>query len=437
VVVQKGGTVEVVYWERGICQATGTLRDPGLDEPAAHAARIEGMAVHPSGTLLATVSPNGGLAKLWDLAAGELVAAVPTANGRTVAFSPDGRTLAVGGDHNTAFYEIGGLREQTYLGRRGLPVRAVGLTADGHVATIAARKVTEGATTADTVATVWKPDGSPLETVLHRANNPLVTEEYRVAGSAGGRWTVFHAGDRDLTWRDPAGTRAVEAGLKAGGPFDIGLDASGQGWEVSGTQLGVRPAAGPGKARAVGLGLNLGGRRELTCVKAAGGLVVAGGTNGYLRVVRADGGPTRELACFEESAATRFTERANTVQAVDVRDDRGAAAGTEDGRVWLFDLGTGTRLGHWRAHTGRVTAVAFDRTGDWLATGGRDREVHVWKRSGPTYEPYLTLWTGRPVRQVLFGPEGTTLLVLREGETAVRVWHLEVLRKQFRELNLE
>ena len=42
-----------------------------------------------------------------------------------------------------------------------------------------------------------------------------------------------------------------------------------------------------------------------------------------------------------------------------------------------------------------------------------------------------------PVRQVLFGPEGTTLLVLREGETAVRVWHLEVLRKQFRELNLE
>jgi serine/threonine protein kinase/WD40 repeat protein len=435
VVVQKAGAVELVYWEGGICQTVTALRDPALEEPTAHAARIETMAVHPSGMLLATVSPNGGLAKVWDLAAGELAAAVPAPYGRTVAFSPDGRTLAVGGDHTTTLYEIGGLRELTCLGRRGLPVRAVGLTADGHVATIAARKTSDGANTADTVAMVWSPDGSPLRTVLHRANSRVVTEDYRVAGS--GQGTVFHAGDGKLVWADAKGIEAVETDLKADGRLDVAVDADGQVWHIDGAQLWVRAPMARAKPRSVGLGFNFGGRKELTCVKAAGGLVAVGGNNGYLRVLRSDGGPLREYACFEESAATRFTERANTVQALDVRDDRQAVAGTEDGRLWLFDLASGTRLAHWWAHTGRVTAVVFDRTGDWLASGGRDREVHLWKRSGSNYELYLTLSSGRSVRQVLFAPDGRRLLVLREGDTAVRVWDLEILRNQFREANLE
>ena len=58
--------------------------------------------------------------------------------------------------------------------------------------------------------------------------------------------------------------------------------------------------------------------------------------------------------------------------------------------VWLFRL-PGEKLGGWPAHDDRVTAVAFDPTGEWLASGGRDRRVRLWRRTATGYGPYLTL----------------------------------------------
>jgi len=55
---------------------------------------------------------------------------------------------------------------------------------------------------------------------------------------------------------------------------------------------------------------------------------------------------------------------------------------------------------------------------------------------GDGYAPYLTLRFPRPVRQVAF-TDGADLLVLLEGETAVRQWHLDELRKRFREAQLD
>jgi hypothetical protein len=49
----------------------------------------------------------------------------------------------------------------------------------------------------------------------------------------------------------------------------------------------------------------------------------------------------------------------------------------------------------------------------------------------------MTLAAGRPVRQVVFSADGTDLIVLREGDAAVRVWHLDLLHNQFRAAGLE
>ena len=54
-----------------------------------------------------------------------------------------------------------------------------------------------------------------------------------------------------------------------------------------------------------------------------------------------------------------------------------------------------------------------------------------------SYELYLILRVGRPVRQVTFSGDGTKLFVLREGETAVRCWRLDPLRKRFVEMGLD
>ena len=227
----------------------------------------------------------------------------------------------------------------------------------------------------------------------------------------------------------------MDAGLKRTTFFDLSLDPAGQAWSLEGRdRLGVRRpgAGGPAKTAASGFAAT-GGRRDLACVRAAAGVVVVGSDNGYVRVVPADGGPGRSVPCFGDEGPAWLTDRANTVRAVDVRDDSTeAVAGTEDGRLWLIGLPAGTPLSHWTAHAGRVTAVAFGPRGEWLASGGRDGDVRLWKRTGPGYEPYVTLTTGRPVRQVLFSTDGTDLMVLREGDSAVRVWHLSFLHNQFR-----
>jgi eukaryotic-like serine/threonine-protein kinase len=438
ILADHGPDADLTFWADGICQPAATLSDPTVEGVSAHADRIEGLDLHPSGMLAATVSPNEGLAKVWDLAGGDLAAAVPAPGGRAVAFGPDGRTLAVGGDHITTVYELGGLREQTYLGHRGFPVRAVGRTGDRRIGTVAVRRHPDRPVVS-TIACVWEPDGKLVETVLAREEGPVGTGHFAVAGSLASGWTAFVAASGEIVWRHkdhPTAPAATD--LRPRVYFDLSLDPDGRAWSVEeGERLGLRlpGAAGPKQTKAASWTMT--SRKDLSAVRAAREFVVVGCENGHLRVVPTGNGPVRECACFEQNATTLFTDRANTVRAVDVTEDETrAVAGTEDGRLWLVGLPDAKLLAHWTAHGDRVTAVAFDRTGEWLASGGRDREVHLWQRSGDTYTPYLALQLPRPVRQVTFTLAGD-LLVLLEGETAVRRWHLAELRKRFREANLE
>ena len=62
-----------------------------------------------------------------------------------------------------------------------------------------------------------------------------------------------------------------------------------------------------------------------------------------------------------------------------------AAAGCANGAVALLDVAAGTLLRRLAAHNGDVQALAFTRLpagGALLATGGRDRAVHLWQMGG-------------------------------------------------------
>jgi COMPASS component SWD3 len=66
-----------------------------------HTDKIQAIAIHPSGQILASASRDG--IRLWNLPAGELIRFLAAADGghqdwvRSLAFSPDGLTLASGG----------------------------------------------------------------------------------------------------------------------------------------------------------------------------------------------------------------------------------------------------------------------------------------------------------------------------------------------------
>ena len=62
-----------------------------------------------------------------------------------------------------------------------------------------------------------------------------------------------------------------------------------------------------------------------------------------------------------------------------------AAAGCASGGVALLDVATGALVKRLAAHTGDVHAVVFARLpggGALMATGGRDRAVHLWHLAG-------------------------------------------------------
>ena len=61
-------------------------------------------------------------------------------------------------------------------------------------------------------------------------------------------------------------------------------------------------------------------------------------------------------------------------------------------------------------HGDTVTAVAFDRTGKWLATGSDDNTARVWDIGSGREEQRFNL--NSPVRAVRFSPDGLKLSTL-------------------------
>ena len=55
------------------------------------------------------------------------------------------------------------------------------------------------------------------------------------------------------------------------------------------------------------------------------------------------------------------------------------AAGTFDGKVSIYDVGTGEQVHSWYAHTGVVSDLNFSPDGTWLLTaGGMDENIKLW-----------------------------------------------------------
>ena len=113
------------------------------------------VAVSPNGKLLAV----GGFARLqvFELATGKLLADADSPVGRggvnSLAFSPDGRTLAVAGDFGrAALFDPATAKERLALAGLKKIVNAIAFSPDGK--TLATAGV-------DNLVTLWSPDGKP------------------------------------------------------------------------------------------------------------------------------------------------------------------------------------------------------------------------------------------------------------------------------------
>jgi RNA polymerase sigma factor (sigma-70 family) len=103
-------------------------------------------------------------------------------------------------------------------------------------------------------------------------------------------------------------------------------------------------------------------------------------------------------------------------------DGKLVATGGTDGTVTLWEAATGRRLRELAGHRGQVVALAFSPDGRRLATAGWEPTVRVWDVAGGRQERAITCaGASHQMEAVAFSPDGRRLAVADYGRGVVRL----------------
>jgi eukaryotic-like serine/threonine-protein kinase len=404
-----------------------------LGPPLLHPGPVESVAVSPDGKAIITgcsvVNEHGavvgGEARLWNAATGEPMGR-PLMHAdavKSVAFSPDGRTLLTGCDD--AMARLWDRETGQHVGRpqpHAFPVLATAFSADGKAVIsgggrtrrlgadagelrlwdVTTGKVLVGALTLDTLihSVAFRPDG-----------------RWVVAGCRDGRMRAWNVdGVRPLqewTRAVPVATLAFSPDgkllLTGGGPDSRKLSGSSdmEAFSESRRMFGNAPPDrglawlnDASTGRTIGLPLEHSGPVESVAFSPDGLTVATGTRDGWIRLWDTAGRPL----CPPR-------EQSGNVRCIVFRPDGRALATCGDhgpARVW--EVPSGRLLGQPLAHGTAVRSLAFSPDGRTIATAGHDGMVRLWdattlQRLGAPMDD------GHEVTVVAFSPDGRTVLV--------------------------
>lgn len=298
-----------------------------------HTGRVGSVAFHPDGRTLA--SSGDITARLWDLAARQTTTVLTgEAEVTSMALSPDGRTLAVAGSDGTVTLWAIATGQITDLTGPGDWVRSVAFSPDGcALATTETQRWQpgQGRPGADTTSTIrlWDLATGQAATLSS------------VPGSYGGQAVAFH----------PSG-RTLAGGMGMDGTIRLLDPATGQVTTLTGHTSPIEAAA----------------------FSPDGRTLATGSTDATIRLWDLATGQT----------TTTLTPHGGYVVSVAFSPDgRTLASAGTDNTVRLWDPATGQATATLFGHTEFVTSVAFSPDGHTLATGSMDKTVRLWTLALP------------------------------------------------------
>ncbi|MEU1728959.1 WD40 repeat domain-containing protein [Nonomuraea sp. NPDC005692] len=409
------------------------------------------MTLSPDGHVLAASGAPRGTVNLWNAATGEqlgtLTADSPDAQ-TSLAFAPDGRTLAVGAGSEqdgmigqniggtVRLWDIGLQRRiRTYPGFGAVVSPAFG--ADGRTLAVTRDSTVDGE------ITVW--DTARRRRIGERlAGIPGWPRSLGV--SPGGR--LFATGSANVnSWNaDTRLSSGVDATVEDGGTVRVWranpwkeeatfTDPRGAVNAVAFSPDGTLLAAGSGgesASRGTSRVWDLRSRKEILSFTEPTGPVkavafspdcrlMAGGSGN----VSDSGGTVRVWDVRSRKSLASFSNPSGSVTSLACSPDgrtlaTGSRGGGATGSVRLWDVATGKQVGTPLADgIAPVTSVAFSPDGDFLAAGsantGSVRQWHVATRQQIAYLPFADGW----VSSVAFSPAGD---MLAAGGDTVRLW---------------
>ena len=347
---------------------------PGIAVLTGHAGVVHSVAFSPNGKILASGGEDSTV-RLWDVATGQQIGRPLTAriggsvrDVESVAFSPDGKTLATGnGDGTVRLWDVATSRQI------GGPLVAL---------------------TAPVESVAFSPDGR----------------------------TLVSGGPNDTVQLWKVATRR-----QIGGPLWNAPNAANDVWSVAFSPDGKTIASGGGGALSDGTV-----RLWDAATRRPIGRPLADASDFFTSVTFSPDGRTLAIGCLNGTVrlldvatgrqiGSPITAPIGTVNAVAFSPDgKTLASGSADGTVRLWDVATGQQIGSTLAgHTGFVAAVAFSRDGKTLASGGGDGTVRLWDvATGQQIRSTLT--DTAFVAAVAFSPDGKTLASGSE-DNAVRL----------------
>ncbi|MET7768988.1 TIR domain-containing protein [Nocardia sp. NPDC005366] len=356
---------------------------------------------------LIAASYRDGAVRLWDTESGVETGKFVGAPGSVfrVAFSPDGRLLAVAGvDGTLALWDPAtGLTVRTLAGHTG------------RVYTVAFHPTEPILASGDTDGGLRFWD-TGTGAALHAP-----TEH-----GAAIYWLAFDPTGDVLASGDSAGLVCLRDGTSAqlrhrlsahtGSVWPFAFRPDGAQLAVTDDQFTTRlwdPVTGGCKHTLTGHG------RQITSVtfNADATLLASCGNDGVVRLWDPlTGRLTRRLVGSEDRLFTFESALFN----VAVPQQLGTVG--NDGRLSLFNLGTGVYDRHINIESAPVWAFAFDPTGEFLATANDDDTVVIWVRTTGALHTVCAEHRGR-VRSIAFNADGS-LMATGCDDSVVRIWEV-------------